>query len=318
MKSSQVSELLAGFRTSLLAHFESRLGENTQLRYARSRAYFNDWGTAKGIIVLSLEGEALDCCLARCILDAMEDDEMGRQFFNDMAAAVQKRTSLRLKLSWQVLAGWAKDAPPAQAEALPVEAALAAAVVCAACMDEPSVAIHIVLSFFGILRIGESLALRGSDVISGTLPSGQAVVILLIRISKRGFDERVVIDNLQAVAWIQKYMFLYPVSPDDCFAPCNYRRVYARLVNALKFLGLPDGNWRTHSLRRGGATYLAELGFSFGDIQLIGRWASDSSCREYIRRGQNALNRLKKGDFVTPLFARLNSISAISHHALIA
>ena len=33
-------------------------------------------------------------------------------------------------------------------------------------------------------------------------------------------------------------------------------------------------------------------GYSFEFVRLFGRWASESSCREYIRLGQSALTRI--------------------------
>ena len=73
-------------------------------------------------------------------------------------------------------------------------------------------------------------------------------------------------------------------------------------------------------MRRGAATSLMQLGWSFDDVKLYGRWASDSSAREYIRLGQSALARMSRhfSDEQLRLFDVLASGIAVAFEGLAA
>ena len=61
-----------------------------------------------------------------------------------------------------------------------------------------------------------------------------------------------------------------------------------------------------HSLRRSGASELSRLGVPLPDLLLYGRWLSERSAREYIRRGEVAVLRIRNGeDGPVPTRARL-------------
>ena len=53
----------------------------------------------------------------------------------------------------------------------------------------------------------------------------------------------------------------------------NFRK---RLTSALKDIGLPSELYNTHSLRRGGATWLLSTGVPLAMVKSIGDWASDA------------------------------------------
>eukprot|EP00974_Lingulodinium_polyedra_P069368 6717226-Lingulodinium_polyedra.AAC.1 len=71
-------------------------------------------------------------------------------------------------------------------------------------------------------------------------------------------------------------------------------------------LGFAELHVTTHSLRRGGATHLLMLGADLGSIMLRGRWASERSAREYLRRGQLAVLRT---NFNTPLWEQVRAFA---------
>ena len=66
----------------------------------------------------------------------------------------------------------------------------------------------------------------------------------------------------------------------------TYYRVRRCLGLASKALGYGEDTFRTHSCRRGGASAIALKGISLQDITHFGRWASESSCREYVKKGE--------------------------------
>ena len=59
----------------------------------------------------------------------------------------------------------------------------------------------------------------------------------------------------------------------------QFRAAFSHYV---KSLGYDPEVARPYSLRRGGATTLFRMGHTFTQIAEHGRWASESSCREYI------------------------------------
>ena len=58
-------------------------------------------------------------------------------------------------------------------------------------------------------------------------------------------------------------------------------------------MGFAENTFRSHSLRRGGATALSLAMTPFTNIQMFGRWASEQSCRMYIKKGELSLLRLR-------------------------
>ena len=54
-----------------------------------------------------------------------------------------------------------------------------------------------------------------------------------------------------------------------------------------QILGVDSLVLTSHSFRRGGASTMLHQGVTFGNIAVHGRWASESSCREYLRRGNS-------------------------------
>lgn len=117
--------------------------------------------------------------------------------------------------------------------------------------------------------------------------------VLILRASKRGFDQRIVLGNAAVIQAIRAYM-ASSASEDgmSSLEPCSYSQFARHFGIAVRLLRLPGSSWRSHSLRRGGATALMERGWTFEGVRIFGRWASESSAREYIRLAQTALSRL--------------------------
>ena len=71
-------------------------------------------------------------------------------------------------------------------------------------------------------------------------------------------------------------------SNSDSFCPSDSGQFSRRLDNVYMALGFGAGAFRSHSLRRGGATAQAVVGVSNLDIMNAGRWVSEQFCRLYI------------------------------------
>jgi len=56
---------------------------------------------------------------------------------------------------------------------------------------------------------------------------------------------------------------------------------------------LADVGFTSHSFRRGGATDLLARNYAIDYIVNFGRWASERSCKDYLRRGEVFLLKLR-------------------------
>ena len=286
---------VSGFKQQIWSWLEGRLAPGTQVRYLRARQGFAEWQAQLGIRGEPLVPEHLDVLLAKYVLDTKEDQDtvVSRQQCVDLVASTQRRAGHPCKLAQQILKAWSKEVPPVQAEAIPAPLAFAMVTTLAMVMKEPQAAVLVLLAFTGCLRIGEALSLRVQDVFLPRPGSGECQAVLILRATKRSFDQRVVLENHRVVAALKQYHELFaPRGRDLMFAGITYSKFVRIFKKALAILQVPPGEWRTHSLRRGSATAMMEQGHSFEYVRLYGRWASESSCREYIRLGQSALTRI--------------------------
>lgn len=303
------------FRESIWRWLTSRLTVGTQSRYAVARDVLDEWCRSRGFAAADVPSHELDVVCARCILDELEDedDHHTKQRYLDMVATLQRRHSVRMRLSMKLLAEWQKMQPK-QAEALSWEVTFAMSVTAVWRHDSPSCAIHFIICFCGLLRIRESLALRAEDVWLSPPADLVPLAVIIVRTSKRGFDQRIVLESPGTIEWLRAFRLAHPAAGGEPFAPCSYGRVSCLMRAILTDFGLEGYEWRSHSLRRGGATALAEAGVHFKDIQVFGRWVSESSAREYIRRGCTALLRRRQGH--AELLERLARIASVGHRAL--
>ena len=69
--------------------------------------------------------------------------------------------------------------------------------------------------------------------------------------------------------------------------------VVRRLQELATGVGLGQGTWNWHSVRRGAATWAAEVGIPENDIQTLGRWRSDTY-KAYIEFSKKERIKLSK------------------------
>ena len=225
--------------------------------------------------------------LAEYILDLRDEPTKSVQDARITVSAIQKLWPRRkYSASWAVVAGWAREQGPR--EAPPLGASLAYSMVAAAILaGQPAVAVALFLAWEGMLRIGEALGLRRGDV-----HRTQDGLVLLLPKTKRGLNERVLIKAPGAVRWLLRFLELHKRSPEDRVSGASYASVRAWIPKLARFLGADGVAWRSHSFRRGSATHCwLHLGWPLADVALFGRWASESSCRLYIRSAEAALVR---------------------------
>ena len=138
--------------------------------------------------------------------------------------------------------------------------------------------------------------------------------VLCLGRTKRGLEEKVVFAHPGAVAWFQRYRSRFGRKHSRI---CNisYSKFRYWLNKLSKTLGIADLHLTSHSFRRGGASTLLHQGAPLGNIAVQGRWASESSCREYLRRGELFLLRLK-AQLDSQVWAKLVTLSSATFELL--
>ena len=240
-----------------------------------------------GLTWQSLSLVEQDEALAEILYDRMCRSE-NLQYSQYMVSALKKIVpNMSLTNASAVLAAWRHGIPPKQAPACAAVVARALATL-ALLLAQPGVAFVITVCFFGLLRVSEGLSLTVKDVHF----LGSVCIITLSR-SKRGVNEKVTIHNAEAIAWLQHYVkSLLPKSGkckgaySDTLAGTSYSKFRYWLVKLQSLLGISALALTSHSFRRGGASTLLADGWSMANIAIMGRWASESSCRLYVRQGE--------------------------------
>lgn len=273
----------------------SRLQGPTQVRYKDAMEMFDYWCHQVNESEFEyLQEESQDFIMSECLID-LESEGATIANLGDLLSAVSKRwPNRRYRTSWKVFEELKKDHPAAQAPCVP-ENGLFGIVMILMCWGKHAVAGALLVCFCGVMRISEALNLRISDVVLPLRPGQPRVVVLLLGQTKRGLEERVLLSHLAVVWFLLNYYWVFCQGrPEhEKFFKVSYSTVAMWLTRASFAVGLGWLLLRTHSCRRGGATALLLRGLDFPSIALYGRWASDRSCREYLRRGELALLSLR-------------------------
>eukprot|EP00974_Lingulodinium_polyedra_P114873 11124913-Lingulodinium_polyedra.AAC.1 len=106
------------------------------------------------------------------------------------------------------------------------------------------------------------------------------------------------------------------VRRDAAFVPLSYNGFRLWLQRGAAGLGFHADTFRTHSLRRGGATALALNGMTFADIMLAGRWSSERSCRLYVMKGEIMALRVREA-IEQGRWDQIVAIAAIGEHVFL-
>ena len=158
-------------------------------------------------------------------------------------------------------------------------------------MGEPMGAIIIMICFRCLLRISEGLNLRWIDIFVPFESVGKAVIYLAR--TKTGKDQHVPLHCRFLISLLYQLEVSIPTS-EWGKKVCNltYNALRERFLRVMQALGLPIGVWRTHSLRRGGATHELQVTQSPEHVCILGRWRSIQSTRTYLKVGEALLAQL--------------------------
>ena len=260
----------------------------TEEKYSAALAAFSSELAARGLSLGAMAAADVDWALAEAVVDRFEEDDghSGIGAACTLVAAVSRAfPQASLRTAWRALDVWRKRRPPVQAPAFPPELAYAI-VTWLVWAGQPACAAAVVLCFGGLLRASEALTLTWRSL----LCMGSSWIVILGR-TKRGLEQRVILAEAGIFAWLSAYA-QYPHKLDDRVCNCSYSRFQSWLRRAAGALGFGDVHWTSHGLRRGGATALLSAGHPLPNIMLYGRWTTERSCREYLRRGEVAVLRM--------------------------
>ncbi len=146
--------------------------------------------------------------------------------------------------------------------------------------DQLDIALFLALSFYGMLRISECLAIDRRDV-----SASSGMVCLRLPVTKTGRDQSVTITQPIVCQLFSKY----DPHRSRLFEHLSARKVRTSLSHALTSLNLDPSLFSPHSLRHGGATLLFQQGVPVSDIAMQGRWASQKTLKRYVQSGKSNL-----------------------------
>ena len=284
------------------------LRPSTQVVYGRALFGFKAELERRGASWASMSAEHRDVFLAEHLVEQYEAGAR-LQAHVLLVASVQKVSPMdRFPVSWAIVKGWRSEVPVRQAPAAPRDVALGIAAfgVCRGFVAEGTA---LLLCFCGLLRVGEAIALQVQDV-----RVLSRAVVLVLAVTKRGTEQKVVLHHPGVVEWMRRFAHHRAHQPwarsSASWLHTSYYRVSKLIKRGAAELGFEDLGLSSHSFRRGGATELLRGGIDVSSICLFGRWASESSAREYLRKGEVFLTRCE-GRFAPASWSRALQFAAL-------
>lgn len=214
----------------------------------------------------------------------------------------------RYNIALRLVDAMKADHPLRQAPAMPAELAYAVSV-SALLFHQGQAATVFLTCFCGLLRVGEALSLNWESVYM----SKQAVALVL-GTTKRGTEQRLLLRHPSVVRWLQTFWVRAGRPTAGHLFNMSYTKVQYWQRKLTCRLGVQSSLFTTHSFRRGGISELARLNWSMAEICFFGRWASASSAREYIRRGEILVMKLRK-DVAPQSWERAQALAALGAQA---
>ena len=263
----------------------------TRSRYDKALDQFWDF-LKQEKLALPTQIQALDGVVSEYI-EHLWSSGAGRALASDTVAALQDaepHVRGHLHGTWRLLRAWNQNEIPNRAPPLPVEV-LKAMVGYSFFREDLQFGLSLLLGFYGVLRTGEILGIRSSDVTIERV-SGPAVISLgLTKGGKRsGSAESVSITTDQPLRWLWHWKTLAPSNTALCSSPAAWRKQFNDTLAALQF---EDCGFRPYSLRRGGATFWFQRWGSLDRLMVLGRWHAVKTARIYINEGLAILAELK-------------------------
>ena len=255
----------------------------TKRRYSTATQGFFDYLSRAGL-TLPRQKTHLDDLLCDYI-EHLWSSGAGRAQAADTLAGLQDlQPDLRHHLpgSWRLLKTWSINEIPARAVPFP-EHVVKAMAGWAFFNGWNSFAVSLLVGYYAMLRTGEVLMLRSSNLMAQGTDKQVVVSLGMTKGGKRqGAAESVILGYEPAVLVVRRWKQLAQPSTPLVRSSAQWRKLFNQ---CLKSLGLEDHMFRPYSLRRGGATFWFGKHQSLDRLLIQGRWASQRTARIYINEG---------------------------------
>ena len=162
-------------------------------------------------------------------------------------------------------------------------------------MGKTAVAVCGLLCFCGLLRIGEALQLTWEDLVFPDQHRSGYFIVVMLKLPKRAAKdtEKVYLTNHILIKLVLQFRSMSTCKAQEKVFNFSYTTFSYWFQKGLGILGFGDSNFRSHSMRRGGATLLALKHATLKQICDAGRWANEKTARLYVQKGEVLLLRLK-------------------------
>ena len=255
----------------------------TRRRYEKARQDFYQFLQHNNLSIPS-QTHPLDLLLGEYLEHLWVTGE-GRGKAADTLAGIQDlqpHTKGGLPLSWRLLKAWQVNEIPCRAPPLP-EVCLQAMVGWAIIKEEYCFGLSLLLGFYGLLRTGELLDVKASQIFVESSKKPAVVSLGLTKGGKRmGAAESVSIAVEIVLGWLQAWVKRSGRQTFLCDTPAKWRGMFSQCLQAT---GLATFDFRPYSLRRGGATYWFSKHGSLDKVVVQGRWQAHRTARVYINEG---------------------------------
>lgn len=277
-----------------------RIKPSTQQQYLYAFGHFVRWLTASGQ-QQEVNGDALDRQLEAFAAHLFRATDGARRqtaacarlaciwFLPQLKHALPRSLAVTNPIAWNRAANRVvRSHPPVPWPLLCVVAQRLSAA------GDHAAATAVFVAFGALLRVGEAARLRLCDVAEQRLVDARLRdgLVVSIRVAKTaapelGEQQSVVLYDGVVNALLRDFVALRRATarPGDLlFGRSKHQLEHAFTAAASSLGGTVHFTW--HSLRHGGATYMAMSGVPVADICIRGRWQSLDGVRRYIQTGQ--------------------------------
>ena len=203
---------------------------------------------------------------------------------------LQPNLKSHLPGAWRLLKTWHLNEVPNRAPPLP-EHLVQAMAGWSFFHGHAAFGVSLLVGFYTMLRTGELLVLKASDMMCATRQRQVLLSLGLTKGGKRmGAAESVVLGQTDVVGLVRHWKSLVSSSKFLAPKPATWRKLFNESLEAL---GMSQLGFRPYSLRRGGATFWFSKHQSLDRILVQGRWQTQRSARIYINEGLAILASLQ-------------------------
>eukprot|EP00438_Fugacium_kawagutii_P015211 Skav213597 [mRNA] locus=scaffold77:213673:216130:- [translate_table: standard] len=218
---------------------------------------------------------------------------MGRAQACDTLAGLQnQQPNLKGQLqgAWRLLKAWHQNELPSRAPPFP-EHVVQALAGWAFFQGHYSFGVSVLVGFYCMLRTGEVLQLRASNILVSSTERTALLSLGLTKTGKRqGAAESVVVTHEPTFFLLKRWKDVAGAAAPLTPSPGKWRALFNQGLEALQVTSF---EFRPYSLRRGGATWWFGKHQNMDRILVQGRWQTQKSARVYLNEGLAVLAQMR-------------------------